>query len=207
MSLRGPKARGNPFSFRPLWGPGGASHHRGCGLPRRFAARNDILVSSALLPPLFGRRPNGGGGPRQRVGGGRLIFNCRGRPPCRPVGFAPQDQSPKNVIARAKGPWQSVLLPSALLPPLFGVSQMGEVARVSGPEGGRLIFNCRGRPVCRPLGFGSTGPVSEKCHCGGQRPVAIRSPSGPQSLPCLASAKWGRWPAPAGRRGPPQSAS
>jgi len=45
LSLRGPTARGNPFSFRPLWGPGGASHHIGCGLPRRFAARNDILFA------------------------------------------------------------------------------------------------------------------------------------------------------------------
>jgi len=38
-------ARGNPFSFRPLQGPGGASHHIGCGLPRRFAARNDNLFA------------------------------------------------------------------------------------------------------------------------------------------------------------------
>jgi len=44
-------ARGNPFSFRPRKGLGDAMHRRECGLPRRFAARNDIFFVCCPIRP------------------------------------------------------------------------------------------------------------------------------------------------------------
>ena len=62
LSLRGAKRRGNPFSFRPLLGPGGALHRRGCGLPRAFGPRNDRKWGASPSAPGCGNFPGAFGG-------------------------------------------------------------------------------------------------------------------------------------------------